>query len=70
MYSTLRHFHKCQARMLKFGGNIADKCGNPQKKSQIGWPRALHSGDFLIKIVLKYLIKDEIICQYLYYVLN
>jgi len=32
MYSRRRNFYKCQAMVIKFGGNVNDKCGNLTKK--------------------------------------
>jgi len=32
VYSRRRNFYKCQAMMIKFGGNVNDRCGNLIKK--------------------------------------
>ena len=32
MYSRRRNFYKCQAMVIKFGGNVNDRCGNLTKK--------------------------------------
>jgi len=34
MYSRRRNFYKCQAMVIKFGGNVNDRCGNLTKKKQ------------------------------------
>ena len=35
MYSRRRNFYKCQAMMIKFGGNVNDRCGNLTKKIEL-----------------------------------
>jgi len=36
MYSRRRNFYKCQAMVIKFGGNdINDRCGNLTKKTEL-----------------------------------
>jgi len=35
MYSRRRNFYKCQAMVIKFGGNVNDRCGNLTKKTEL-----------------------------------
>jgi len=35
MYSRRRNFYKYQAMMIKFGGNVNDRCGNLTKKTEL-----------------------------------
>jgi len=55
--------------MIKFGGNVNDRCGNLTKKknrTQISWLRASpggNSGNFLIKVVYG----TEDLCTDLYF---
>jgi len=35
MYSRRRNFYKCQAMVIKFGGNVNDRCGNLIKKTEL-----------------------------------
>jgi len=56
MYSRQRNFYKYQTMVIKFDGNVNDRCGNLIKKNrtQISWFRASpdsNSENFLIKVV-------------------
>ena len=35
MYSRQRNFYKCQAMVIKFSGNVNDRCGNLIKKTKL-----------------------------------
>ena len=35
MYSRRRNFYKCQTMVIKFGGNVNDRCGNLTKKTEL-----------------------------------
>jgi len=35
MYSRRRNFYKCQAMVIKFDGNVNDRCGNLTKKIEL-----------------------------------
>jgi len=35
MYSRRRNFYKCQVMVIKFGGNVNDRCGNLTKKTEL-----------------------------------
>ena len=35
MYSRWHNFYKCQAMVIKFGGNVNDRCENLTKKAEL-----------------------------------
>jgi len=47
MYSKQRNFYKYQAMVIKFGGNINDRCGNIIKKTEL---KSADSGHHLVVI--------------------
>ena len=57
MYSRLYgNFYKCQAIVIKFDGNVNDRCGNLTKKTEFKSADSEaspggNSGNFLIKMV-------------------
>jgi len=44
MYSRRRNFYKCQAMVIKFGGNVNDRCSNLIKKTELKSADSDHPG--------------------------